>query len=227
VDSDTAQVPPGEPGTPGDGSAVMAGLIGRLRFPAGYRRMFLAAIEAFAERGFHGTSTRDIAARAGMSPAALYVHFGSKEEVLHRIAMSGHDLALEVVSAAAGRAAGPSGQLSSVVTALTGWNAHHSAVARVLLYQLDALTPEHLAEVTGKQREIDGIVRQIVADGVRVGEFDVADIPAAATAALSLCMDVPRWYRPGRRRSPEEIGELHAAAVLRIVGARPPADTAR
>lgn len=136
MDSDTAQVPPGEPGTPGDGSAAMAGLIGRLRFPAGYRRMFLAAIEAFAERGFHGTSTRDIAARAGMSPAALYVHFGSREEVLHRIAMSGHDLALEVVPAAAGRAAGPSGQLSSVVSALTGWNAHHSAVARVLLHQL-------------------------------------------------------------------------------------------
>ena len=136
MDSDTAQMLPSEPGTPGDGSAAMAGPIGRLRFPAGYRRMFLSAIEAFAERGFHGTSTRDIAARAGISPAALYVHFGSKEEVLHRIAMSGHDLALEVVSAAAGRAT-------------------------------------------------------------------------------------------GRRRSPEEIGELHAAAVLRIVGARPAADTAR
>jgi hypothetical protein len=39
VDIDTAKLPPGEPGTPGDGSAAMAGLIGRPRLRAGYRRM--------------------------------------------------------------------------------------------------------------------------------------------------------------------------------------------
>jgi AcrR family transcriptional regulator len=34
-------------------------------------RLVEAAIAAFAEKGFHGTTTRDIAAAAGMSPAAL------------------------------------------------------------------------------------------------------------------------------------------------------------
>jgi AcrR family transcriptional regulator len=213
---------PAEGHESGDGPAALAlaGLIDRHRFPEGYRRMFLAAVGSFSERGFHGTTTREIAARAGLSPAALYVHFGSKEEVLYRIASSALDLTLEVVSEAADPALRPADRLQSVVRALTAWHAYHSATARVVLYQLDALTPEHLTEVTGKQREIGRAVRQIIAEGRRTGEFTATDIAGAATATLSLCLDVARWYRPGHRRTPEEISALNAAAALRVVGAR-------
>ena len=45
-------------------------------------RLFEAAADAFAAKGFHATTTRDIASRAGLSPAGVYVHFASKEEIL-------------------------------------------------------------------------------------------------------------------------------------------------
>ncbi|MEP7024603.1 MAG: TetR/AcrR family transcriptional regulator [Actinomycetota bacterium] len=201
---------------------ALARLIEHYRFPEGYRRMFLAAIAAFSEKGFHGTSTRDIAARAGMSPAALYVHFGSKEEVLYRIAISAIGLTQEVMTTADIGGDRPSQRLRSVVRAITAWHAHHSAAARVVLYQLDALSPEHRAEVTERERVIDQIIRQIVADGISAGEFSMTDSGTAATAVLSLCMDVARWYRPNHRHSPEEIGEYYAEAALRIVGVREP-----
>ncbi|TDE18927.1 TetR/AcrR family transcriptional regulator, partial [Actinomadura sp. 6K520] len=38
-----------------------------------------------AENGYHGTSVRDIAVRAGLSPGALYYHFESKQELLATI----------------------------------------------------------------------------------------------------------------------------------------------
>ena len=192
----------------------------RHKFPAGYRRMFLAAIEAFAERGFHATSTRDIAARAGMSPAALYIHFGSKEDVLFRIATSALDLTREVVTAAASGLVKPADRLYSEVRALTAWHAVQGASARVVLYQLDALTPEHLAEVAGKKRAVDRVVRGTIADGVANGDFDVPDIAMATVAVMSLCLDTARWYRSGQRRTAGEIADLNAQAALRIVGAR-------
>lgn len=45
------------------------------------RRILEAAIEAFAELGFKGASTRDIAARAGVNQGLITYHFMSKDEL--------------------------------------------------------------------------------------------------------------------------------------------------
>jgi AcrR family transcriptional regulator len=225
MDTTGARLPPSGPQPPRADQPATATALGDLieqnRFPPGYRRVFLAAAEAFAERGFHGTTTRDIAARAGMSPAVLYVHFRTKEDALHQVAAAALDLTVNVAQTAAHPAASPADRLRGVVATLTTWTACHHAVAGVVLYQLDALTPEHYAEVTGKQRRISRIVRQILDDGVTVGHFDIADTAGITTAILSLCLDVARWYRPGQRRSPEEIGELNAQAALRMAMSPP------
>lgn len=44
-------------------------------------RIVAAALEAFAERGFRGASTRDIARRAGTNQGLITYHFRSKEEL--------------------------------------------------------------------------------------------------------------------------------------------------
>jgi AcrR family transcriptional regulator len=44
-------------------------------------RVLRAATELFAERGFHGTTVRDIALRAGANVASGHYHFGSKRDL--------------------------------------------------------------------------------------------------------------------------------------------------
>src|SRR5690606_34163100 len=44
-------------------------------------QILAAAAELFAERGFHGTTAREIAQRAGVNLAAAHYHFGSKEDL--------------------------------------------------------------------------------------------------------------------------------------------------
>jgi AcrR family transcriptional regulator len=46
------------------------------------RRILAAAAELFVERGYAGTSIRDISERLGMTKGSLYYHFTAKEEVL-------------------------------------------------------------------------------------------------------------------------------------------------
>lgn len=45
-------------------------------------RILDAAVSLFGERGYAGTSVRDIAERLGLTKAALYYHFPSKETIL-------------------------------------------------------------------------------------------------------------------------------------------------
>ncbi|MVU82640.1 TetR family transcriptional regulator [Nocardia sp. ET3-3] len=190
------------------------------RFPEGQRRIFLAAIDAFSERGFHATTTRDIAARAGLSPAGLYVHFGSKEEVLYRISLSSMRLTQQVATAAAAAPGTAAEHLTAVVRDLTVWHAEHAASVKVVLHHLTDLTPEHRAEVIDIQIAIHRLLRDLVAHGVTDGDFDVPDTHATTLALMSLCVDTARWYSPDYRRSPDQIGADYAAMALRLVAAK-------
>jgi AcrR family transcriptional regulator len=190
--------------------------------PDAARRLLIAAVDAFAARGYHGTTTRDIADRAGLSPAGVYVHFRSKEELLYRITLIGHQQTLRVVAEAAAETAGdgPAAQLRAMVTAQTEWQARHHTTARVVEYDLPALSPEHHSEVNGLRRTINGLVREVLERGVAAGEFDVPDVAGTALALLSLVTDVARWYPTAGRKSPEKLGRLYADLALRMAGAR-------
>src|SRR4051812_14086446 len=48
--------------------------------PASSRLLLLSALDAFLARGFHAATTREIAERAGMSPAAVYVHWRGEDQ---------------------------------------------------------------------------------------------------------------------------------------------------
>jgi AcrR family transcriptional regulator len=203
-------------------AATLEQLFSGYHFPDGPRRILLAAATTFAERGFHATTTRDIAAQAGLSPAALYVYFRSKEEVLYQIATSALDFTIEVAAAHADGPGSPAERLTRLVRVLTIWHTYNSQVAHVVLYQTGALSPAHLAVITAKQREVTRILRQVIKDGVKSGDFDVPDAGATTLAILSLCLDVARWYGPGYRLTPQQLGDSNAAAALRIAGTAVP-----
>ncbi|MEU6680815.1 TetR/AcrR family transcriptional regulator [Streptomyces sp. NPDC046853] len=188
--------------------------------PDAARRLLIAAVEAFAERGYHATTTRDIAGRAGMSPAALYIHYKTKEELLHRISRIGHDKALRVLRTAADRPGSAAERLADAVRSFVRWHADHHTTARVVQYELDALGEEHRTEIIALRRQSDAAVRDMINEGVRDGEFDVPDVPGTTLAVLSLCIDVARWFNVAGQRTPDEVGALYADLVLRMVGAR-------
>src|SRR5512142_2626056 len=58
------------------------------------RGLLTSAARCFASNGYHATTTRDIAEGMGLSPAALSVHFPSKELVLFEIIRAGHERVL-------------------------------------------------------------------------------------------------------------------------------------
>ena len=187
--------------------------------PATSRRLIEAATEAFAERGYHATTTRDIATRVGMSPAALYVHFPSKVALLAQISRLGHEAAAELVDGAIDGAAGPVGALRAVAARFSAWHAEHHRVARIVQNELAALPEADLQEVMRLRQHIERRVEEQLRAGVAAGVMAVDDTRAVARAVLSLTVDVARWYDPAGRETPEAIGALHAELAARMVRA--------
>jgi len=182
-------------------------------------RLLAAAVAAFAVRGFHGTTTRDIAAAAGMSPAALYVHHRSKEELLHQISRSGHEATLALVEEAVASSAHPVEQLARLVEDFVRHHAVSHTSARIVNYELAALSEPHLAEITELRHRIDAVMRELVERGVAAGAFTTPDPVMTASALLSMGIDVARWYRDEGSWSPDDVAAHYRELALRMVGA--------
>jgi AcrR family transcriptional regulator len=187
------------------------------------RRLLTSAVRCFAANGYHATTTRDIAAGVGLSPAALYVHFPSKELVLFEIMRAGHERALACVKdPAVDAAGGPADRLASMVSRYTAWHARHHVAARVCQYELAGLTPGHYDEIIQIRRLTNEVFREAVERGIAAGIFAPADVNRLVRGILSLSIDLVRWYRLDGPDSPEQLGEFYAGLVLRMVMSKDP-----
>ena len=182
-------------------------------------RLFKAAADAFSDKGFHGTTTRDIASRAGLSPAGVYVHFASKEDLLFQLSRDGHVIARDELRLAAEQADGPAAALRAVVVSFARWHAENYQVARIVQYEFRHLSEDHRAEVLTLRKEIDGVVRNVIEQGIASGEFAVDDVRLTVLSIMSMVVDVARWYHPGVRESAEQIATTYGDLAVRLVSA--------
>ncbi|MGB3708885.1 TetR/AcrR family transcriptional regulator [Gordonia sp. (in: high G+C Gram-positive bacteria)] len=185
-------------------------------------RLLQAALVSFAERGFLGTTTRDIASAAGMSPAAVYVHYRSKEDLLFELSHGGHMDTIAEIDSADDAAQPPAVRLAAVMRAFSERHAMRHTSSRIVNYELHSLAPDHFTEISKLRRTITGRMRAIVDAGIETGDFDVADPQTTTNLLLSMGVDIARWYSDDGPLSPTELGDFYAKTALRVVGAVSP-----
>lgn len=182
------------------------------------RRLLTSAVRCFAANGYHATTTRDIAAGVELSPAALYVHFPSKELVLFEIIRAGHVRALaHVQDPSVFAAASAVDRLRTIVSRYTSWHARHHVAARVCQFELAGLTAEHYEEILQVRHQTNRVFRDIVARGVDEHVFAPVDVNRVVRSMLSLSIDLVRWYRLDGQDSPEQLGEFYSDLALKMV----------
>ena len=189
------------------------------------RDLLTSAVRCFASNGFHATTTRDISGAIGLSPAALYVYFPSKELVLFEIIRAAHE-----------RRAGPhpgAGCPGPTETPPSASGTH------LPLHRLARPPPRGRPglPVRAGRRSPPSTTRRSSRSGTRpttcsatpsrpgstTGRSATVDVKRVARAMLSLSIDLVRWYRRDGSDSPEQLGEFNADLALRIVDRHRPA----
>ncbi len=190
--------------------------------PATARRLLLAAVDSFAAVGYHASTTRDIAQRAGLSPAAVYAFYASKVELLETISTVGHEAALATFRQALLTSGSSSERVAEAVRTLATWHAENHKLARIVQQELAALRPHARQSINILRREFETALEAELQRGVETAEFELGDLPGTANALLSLCIDITRWYTPRSSYSPEQLGELYAGLGLRMIARHHP-----
>ena len=170
-------------------------------------RLLAAAVEAFGQRGYHATTTREIAERAGMSPAGMYIHFQSKQEILYQVSRFGHAAVLKVVEDALAGDAPPEEQVRRFVQAFTAWHAWNHRSARVQQYELYSLAREHFDEIRSLRSRFGHMLKQELRRGVQSGTSRSATLTPPPWRSSRWASTSPGWYRPGIDPEPDALGQ--------------------
>lgn len=183
------------------------------------KNLMLAAVAEFSVRGYHATTTRSIAQKAALSPAALYVHFPSKAELLYEICVLGHRGVKRAVDEAVARADSSDAEkrLHHLVEALVGWHVDNRVLARVIQTELRSLEPESYESVAQLRRQLEQRLRNEVL--LRHASFDrhPAELSLTTTAAWSLVIDLTRWHRDRSLAAHRRFVDAYVALILRML----------
>jgi AcrR family transcriptional regulator len=165
-----------------------------------------AAARVFAERGYHGATTQDIADVLNIRQASLYYYFRSKEVALETVCTRGVE---DFYKAAQAIADGP-GTAAERIAALI--RSHISPIldrgdfVKVFLTQRQFLPNESRRRVGKWSHQIEKIFETVIRAGMRSGEFRSDVDPRLTTLALlGMANGVAGWYAK-ENASIERIG---------------------
>jgi AcrR family transcriptional regulator len=171
------------------------------------------AVEVFNERGYDGTSMRELSERLGIAKSAIYHHVTGKEELL-RLAL---DRALTGLSAVADRArvlpAPAIERLEYLVRGSVEVLEAESPYVTLLLRVRGNTTVERAA--LDRRRAFDRFVADLVSAAQRDGDID-PDLDALITARLlfGLVNSIVEWYRPTRRAGGRPLADAVCAMAF-------------
>jgi AcrR family transcriptional regulator len=181
-----------------------------------------AASTLFRERGYSGTSVRDIARALDIQGASLYAHVTSKEDVLWSIVertASRFEAAADAALSGADPwpVAGPGSRLAALVRAHVGIITDDVERASVFVSEWRSLATDRRAEIARRRDEYEHRFRTVIAEGIAAGTFAPVDPALAATFILTALNGIVTWYDPAGRLSPAAVAATYADLALRAV----------
>jgi AcrR family transcriptional regulator len=186
----------------------------------GEEAILRAAIAVMAEHGYHGTSVRDIAERAQLSPAAIYYHFTSKQDVLATIMERGIErLLMRTRTALAEAGESPEDRLCAIVEVQVLFHLESQGATLLGTSELRALDEPLRSKHKAKRLKQQRLFDQVVEEGVAQGAFTTTLPREAARAIVVMCTGVASWFSPRGKLSRDQIVRRYQRLALDMVGA--------
>jgi TetR/AcrR family transcriptional regulator len=194
----------------------------RGRYLARRLAILRAAGRMFRVHGFAATGMRDVAAAADLSPANLYNYFQGKHELLFFCQDNSLDRMIAALEKARCSKSSAAEKLGSVIESHV--RCVLDEVEGSAAHLLTSALPSHLQRrVVAKRDRYEEGVRQIIAAGIRSGEFVPCDPALAARAILGALNWSVRWFSPQGRLTAAEIAGEFAYFLTRGLVSKPTA----
>lgn len=154
-----------------------------------------AAASVFAERGYHGATTQDIADRLHIRQATLYYYFPSKDAALELVCQRGVEGFLEKAQAVAMSSDSPLEKVARIVRCHLDAVDEKHVFVKTFLNERHHLSDEARKKIGRLSRRYELIIQQVFEAGVEAGKMRAGlNCRLASLGLLGLCNAAADWY---------------------------------
>ncbi len=181
-------------------------------------RLLQAAMDVFAERGYHGTTVDDIVAASDSSKGAFYHYFASKQGIFLKLLDQLVAMVEAGVEEAIGRQEGAIAKVEAALRVVLEVASAQRDLARILLIEAAALGPEFEQSRLGIHRRFAALIQRHLDRALADGAIPSQDTEAAAMAWMGAINEV---VTQELARSGDLVARLPALRMLllRSIGA--------
>ncbi len=163
------------------------------RFQLQKARMLKAAAQCFNQKGYSGTSLRNVADVLGLTDAALYYYVRNKEELVYLCYVRAADLGREALDKA--NAEGQSGM--DVMLLYFRYHIEMMVGDRgpiAIMSEIPSRDPKHRDEVLELSRQHSLNFEDVLETGIEDGSISMCNVRMTGNAIMGSINWIPKWY---------------------------------
>lgn len=178
-------------------------------------RIQSAALRLFIKKGITGTTTKEIARKAGVSEGTIYNYFESKSDLAYKLFVRYMDAFRDELSGKTASVTDPAEKLSAAVRAFFGFaEREKEAYAYIMVGHFT-----ELGKMPYDKRKPRDIFVDIISEGIREGVFAEMDRNLGAAFVIGMVTRAILFHSSGMLDTPYgKLMEETAAASLRVLG---------
>lgn len=172
-----------------------------------------AAVQLFAEMGYHAAPLRDIARLAGIQAASIYYHYPSKQALLVEI-MDTHmrqlNTNLEQILAQ------PDSILEKLYEAIANHIRLHTTYKAeffIIDTEIRALDGENREKILTLRDQYEHLIQRLLQIGMDESILRLSDVKVTSYAIIAMCTEVASWFRSPGRLTVQQVIDIYSQII--------------
>ena len=172
-------------------------------------KVLAAAVQLFAEYGYHASTMRDIAKIAGIQAASIYYHYPSKQALLVEI-MESH---MRQLNADLERfISKPHTVQHCLYLAISNHILLHTTYKSeffIIDTEIRALESDNRKSILALRDCYEELIQGLLREGMEQEVLRQTDVKIASYAIIAMCTEVAQWFKPSGRLSVQQVIEIY------------------
>jgi len=170
-----------------------------------------------SRKGFRQTTMEDIAAELLMTKGSLYYYFKNKEELLFYCHEQILTKALDQLEKIHQKEISSAEKMKAAIKVHLDIAIREKEIFNLTVKPAQIFSQEYIGAIEKKRDEYAGLFDQMILQGVQKGEFSVTEKKMARMIILGAANWIQVWYSPEGEFSKEEIEQIYADYLLKIL----------